>query len=240
MHDVTIIVPIHNERNAIDIVYQELVASLKNQPFTSEILFINDGSTDHSEEIFNRLGVRYISHFKNRGYGASIKTGAKNSESPYLCIMDCDSTYKAKDIPRLMSFVQEYPMVVGSRDVTLNPWLYIVGKRFICLLLQGFFGKPVDDINSGLRIIRRDVFQYYEPILCEGFSLTSSLTFAFLLDHRDIHYVPIEYHKRMSPSKIRRWSFTFCFIKAFIDVYRFHRQKLREARSHTPNASAAA
>ncbi len=116
MYDVTIIIPIYNERNAIEIVYQELIESLKNQPFTSEILFINDGSTDHPEDIFERLGVRAISHSQNLGYGASIKTGARNSESRYLCIMDCDNTYKAKDIPRLMVFAHNMCRLNITKD----------------------------------------------------------------------------------------------------------------------------
>lgn len=240
MTDVTVITPVFNERQVIETVYQDLKENLKNQPFTSEILFVNDGSADGSEEILERLGVRYVSHSQNLGYGAAIKTGARNSESKYVCIMDCDDTYRAKDIPRLMAFARDYPMVVGARDVRLNPRLYIFTKGFICWLLQALFGKRVDDINSGLRIIRRDSFQSYEPVLCDRFSLTSSLTFAFLLDGHNIQYVPIEYHKRVTPSKVRRGLFLFHFIKAFIEVYRFHLKKLREKRSNTDHAGATA
>ena len=107
----------------------------------------------------------------------------------------------------------------------------------MCKLLGFFFGKKVGDINSGLRVIRKDIFEYYVPMLCEGFSLTSSITYAFLLDGHSTHYVPIEYHKRMSPSKVRRWSFTYRFIKGYIDVYRYHRKMKHQKRSIVVPAS---
>jgi hypothetical protein len=86
------------------------------------------------------------------------------------------------------------------------------------------FGVPVRDINSGLRIIARDVFLHYAPAICDRFSLTSSITYGFLLDGRRIEYVPIEYRPRMGRTKVRPISYSRDFLKALATMRRFCRR----------------
>ena len=118
----TIIVPIYNDRESILSLSHEVEVALTDAPFPYRLLFVNDGSTDNPQEIFEEYGLDYISHETNRGYGAAIKTGVQHADSEFICIIDCDGTYAPKDIPGLMHYTDTNDMVVGARDSTHNPW----------------------------------------------------------------------------------------------------------------------
>jgi len=144
-------------------------------------------------------------------------------QASYFCIIDCDLTYQAKDILRLVPHMKDYPMVVGERDVRLNPPLYFMAKKFIHWLFKFRFGKAIKDINSGLRIIKTDVFRLYESAICDRFSLTSSLTYSFVLSGLPIRYVPIHYRKGIGKSQVRQLSFLADFIKGLLEVRKRHK-----------------
>jgi len=163
--DLTIVVPVYNDRESIVPLKTEIDAALAGAPFTWDVLFVDDGSTDGSREIFATHGLRFLSHSRNRGYGAAIKTGVRAADSEFVCIIDCDSTYDPRDLLRLMRFVPEYSVVVGARDPRRNAWPAYLGKGISCFLLGAVFGREVADINSGLRILRRATFEKYLPAL---------------------------------------------------------------------------
>jgi len=221
MKDLSIIIPVYNDRENILPVSRAINEALKNVPFTYEIIFVDDGSVDNPQEIFETHNLKYISHSQNRGYGAAIKSGVKDAKSEYVCIMDCDCTYPPSDIPELMKYVKDYPMVVGARDVRINPWLHKVSKRIVNFLLSSLFHRDVTDINSGLRIIKTNLFKELLPGIGDKFSLTSSLTYGLLLMNLPIKYVPIQYNKRKGTSKVKRFSFTKNFIQSIFRMRRF-------------------
>ena len=95
----TIIVPVYNDRESILSLSREIDEKLTGVPFDYHVLFVDDGSTDNPQEIFEQHGFDHISHKTNRGYGAAIKTGVQHADSEWICINDCDGTYAPKDIP---------------------------------------------------------------------------------------------------------------------------------------------
>ncbi len=221
MKKLSIIIPVYNDQQSILSEYDDIKKALSNVNYDYDILFVNDASDDNPEEVFKANQINYISHSENKGYGAAIKTGVKSTDSKYICITDCDGTYPAKEIPRLMEYAEEYPMVVGARDVKINPWLHKTAKRFVRFIVCKLFKREVTDINSGLRIIRREEFIKLMPGLCDRFSLTFSITYAFLLLKLPIKYIPIQYNKRVGESKVRRLSYIRDFSLSLIKMKRF-------------------
>ncbi len=227
----SIIIPVYNEQESILPMVLAVHDALKGTKISYEVLFINDGSTDNSKEIFNLHGIQFLSHDENRGYGASIKTGVGAAKGEYICIIDCDGTYPAKEIPGLMKYVGEAQMVVGARDIYQNRWLYYLAKRLSGFLLGVLFNRPIPDINSGLRIIRRDLFCQLLPLLGNRFSITSSLTYAFLLQGWNIKFCPVFYRPRIGTSKIK----TIPFIKDFFRSMLRVRRKYSELEKNCPS-----
>ncbi|NQU43256.1 glycosyltransferase family 2 protein, partial [bacterium] len=220
-NSLTIIVPVYNDKDSILQTKTRLEKVLSDQPFESRVLFVDDGSTDGARDLLREHGIDHVAHERNQGYGAAIKTGAQHVKTEFLAIIDCDGSYPPEEIPRLMECAPDYDMVVGARDVRINPPLHRMAKRVVCHVLTALFDQNVRDINSGLRIFRTKVFREYSPGLCDRFSLTSSVTYGFLLDKRPIKYLPIAYHKRVGESKVRRVSFTKSFLESLVVMRRF-------------------
>lgn len=224
MTRLSIVIPVYNDRDSILPTHQSLTKALEGAPFSWELLFVDDGSRDNPREILEANNLPFVQHETNKGYGAAIKTGVQNAKGEFVCIIDCDGTYPAAAILDLMKHADEYDQIVGARDVRINPPLHVFTKVIVCYLLSCLFGQNVRDINSGLRIFRREVFLQLMPGVGDRFSLTSSLTYGFLLQDIPIKYVPIEYYKRVGRSHVRRWSFTKQFCSSLTRMWRHHRR----------------
>ncbi|CAN5457022.1 hypothetical protein BH09SUM1_BH09SUM1_30910 [soil metagenome] len=221
MNELTVIVPVYNDRGSILSTFEALLAVQEKSGLRFDILFINDGSRDNPQEIFEQHNIPHINQPVNMGYGAAIKTGVASIATPWFCIVDCDQSYPIDRIPDLFPLGKEYDMVVGQRDVRKNPPLHVFAKVVVCYLLTTLFGQPVRDINSGMRVFRTDVFRVFLPGLRDRFSLTSSITYGFLLKKLPIRYEPIEYFKREGQSHVRRWSFTKEFLLSMTGMWRY-------------------
>lgn len=186
-----------------------------------EILMVDDGSTDGSDAAVRESGcdVRVIHHDRNRGYGAAIKTGARQAEHEWVLILDADGTYPPEEIRTLLRVLEEDPeaeMVVGRRNQTLatdGPFR-LMGKKILIGLANFLSGERIPDLNSGLRLMRKRSLTRYASLLPDGFSLTTSITLALMCSGAHVRYEPIEYRARTGKSKIRpvRDMYNFCVL----------------------------
>ena len=169
-----------------------------------EIIVINDGSRDRTGEIARTLPVRLIEHEITQGYGASLKDGLRVATGELVLIADADATYPLEEIPRLAADIGEFDMVVGARtgELVHIPLLRRIGKWIITQLAEYLSRTKIPDLNSGLRIFRKDIALRFLPMYPDGFSFTTTLTLAMLTNHYRVSFVPINYRKRMGKSSI--------------------------------------
>ena len=122
---ISIIVPAYNEEGAVAAVVAELVDQFGVGRLSAEyeILVIDDASSDFTGERAAAAGATVIRHHKNRGYGASIKTGLKNCRYETVVITDADSTYPARYIPELIELLEQQSLLALDRFVALVPQL---------------------------------------------------------------------------------------------------------------------
>ena len=113
--DVAIIIPAFNETAAVGPTVDRTRAAMAETPWTSEIIVVDDGSTDHTAEQATLHGARVIRFQDNRGYGAALKAGILASRSDYVLIVDADGTYPPEVMPALMAAMDGVDMVVGAR-----------------------------------------------------------------------------------------------------------------------------
>ena len=100
MVNVSIVIPAYNEQDSIEKTIQEIKEVLSKSKNKYEIIIVNDGSKDNTSEILKSIkNIIVINHPYNKGYGASIKTGIKNSKYDWILVIDSDGTYPIKDIP---------------------------------------------------------------------------------------------------------------------------------------------
>ncbi|NQU44561.1 glycosyltransferase family 2 protein [bacterium] len=204
---ISLIIPVHNEAGAIADTLRQAHAALTEVGCPFEIIVVDDGSTDGSVAALEESGVeaQLLRHSDNRGYGATLKTGFAAARYDWLAFVDADGSYPLSDLPRLIELTAEADMVVGERTEYDRHASYgrRLGKAILVPLANYLTGERIPDLNSGMRVVRKRLVERYWPLLPDGFSLTTTLTMAFLSAGWRVRWEPISFHKRQGRSKIR-------------------------------------
>lgn len=203
--DLAVILPAYDEVDGIEETLGRVQAVLSHLDCTSEVIVVDDGSTDGTREVAAKSGARVISHAVNRGYGAALKTGIQNTSAAAVLIMDADCTYRPEAILRLYALLDHADMVVGSRELTSSGvlWIRRPAKWILNHFASFLVGRHVPDLNSGQRVMKRDVLLKYLHLMPDGFSFTSTITLAMLANGHPVIYEPIDYDPRTGESKMR-------------------------------------
>lgn len=213
---ISVIIPVYNEENCIEEIVSKLQTILFDSDLSFEIIVVDDGSTDRSAEILQYVeGIKFLRHQQNIGYGGALKTGLKNAAGDIIVITDADGTYPNELIPGLIKEMSEFDMVVGARNLnSKNISLLRKPAKFILGKLANYLAETqIPDLNSGLRVFRKDrAFQFYR-LFPSGFSFTTTITLAMHCNGYKVKYVPIEYGKREGKSKIRPVRDTLNFLQ---------------------------
>jgi glycosyltransferase involved in cell wall biosynthesis len=212
---VSIVVPVFNEERAVLETVAELTRLKSQLPAGSELIFVDDGSTDASAERLATCGeIILLKHGRNRGYGASLKTGIRHASGEIIVITDADGTYPNVRIPELVQDMAEHDMVVGARigKGAKIPLVRRFPKWVLRTLANYLTGERIPDLNSGLRAFRRRTAMGYFPLISDGFSFTTTITLAMLSNGQRVRFVPIEYFRRSGTSKIRPIADTLNFL----------------------------
>jgi glycosyltransferase involved in cell wall biosynthesis len=202
---VTIVIPAFNEAGAIGPTLVEIEAVLREAGLEGEIVVVDDGSRDGTAaEVAKYPGVRLIQHSYNRGYGAALKTGIRQAQHNVIAITDADGTYPIKMLPRLIGEIGAYDMVVGARtgsEVHI-PFRRRPAKWALNRLADYLSGVEIPDLNSGMRVFKRDQVMDFFRLLPAGFSFTTTITLAMLTNDFNVVYIPVDYYQRTGQSKI--------------------------------------
>ena len=202
----SIIIPVFNEEKVIKKVIQEIKMVLRQQKIKAEIITVNDGSTDTSGKVLQKIkGIKIINHSRNQGYGASVKTGVLKAKNENIIIIDGDGTYPPQDIPLLIKNFADQDMIVGARTgkKIQEPFSRKIMKKILILLANYLINEKIPDLNSGLRLFKKEQFNRFLHLLPSGFSCTSTLTLSFLAHDLSVKFIPINYHHRVGKSKIK-------------------------------------
>jgi len=217
MAAVSIVIPAYNEEKGIRSTLTELKAVMAKQDMDYEIIVVDDGSADGTADaVRQHEQVRLVQHHSNRGYGAAIKTGIRQATHDWIGIIDADGTYPAAAVPLLLAEMDQYDMIVGARTATDIPLVRRPAKWFLARLAEYLAETKIPDLNSGLRLFKKEVALGYFNILPTKFSFTITITIAFLSDHYVVRFVPIPYHERKGKSKISPVQDTLNFIQLIL------------------------
>jgi glycosyltransferase involved in cell wall biosynthesis len=203
----TVVIPAYNEERGIGAVVSELRGTLGRSGIDAEILVVDDGSDDATADAAVGAGARVLRHRSNRGYGASLKTGIRAAAHDLIAITDADGTYPSEYLPEMFRQLQSADMIVGARigkSVSI-PLVRRPAKWLLNRLANYVSGAHIPDLNSGLRLFRRDVVAQYFAILPDQFSFTTTITMAMHCDHYAVRYISIDYRARTGKSKIVPW-----------------------------------
>jgi len=179
--NLSIFFPAYNEEDNIALMVKD---ALKIAPQVSEdfeIIVIDDGSSDRTAQVVREIAkefpqVRLVSHDKNRGYGAALKTGMDSATKDYIFYCDSDNQFDLSELPRLVDLIDEADLVIGYRLNRQDPWMRIVMARVYNLLVSIIFGLRVKDVDCGFKLFRRRILDQLPLTLrSKGYLLETAL-----------------------------------------------------------------
>ncbi len=214
---ITIVIPVFNEETAIGNVAAEIKSSLPvilntiKDIDNIEVIFVDDGSTDNSNEILSKAinglsEFKLIRHPKNCGYGAALKTGFANARGNIIVFYDGDNTFKLKNLvrPLRIYFNENLEMVSGNRFTSISkmPFIRKVGNKFYGTILRLLTNIKVLDPSSGIRIIDKEILLKKLYPLPDGLNFIIVLTTRALFNRVRSKEIQIPYEDRSGPSKL--------------------------------------
>ena len=159
MYDFTIIVPVYNEEDNLNRVEKELLAYTNMAIKKTEILFVNDGSTDKSQAMIESICAKneafgYISFKKNKGLSAAIKAGFDHVSTDLVGYIDSDLQTSPEDFNKLLEHVDTYDLVTGVRADRKDNFIKNMSSTIANSIRRGFTHDGMDDTGCPLKVLK--------------------------------------------------------------------------------------
>ena len=203
----SIIIPAYNEEATIEaIVHRVLAVDLGS--VEKEIIVVNDGSKDGTEQILKGLpAIRHISHERNAGKGAALTTGFQSATGDIIIIQDADLEYDPNDYAAVIRPIVDgrSDVVMGSRFILYKPKFigtrrspylsHYIGNMLITSVTNLLYGRRFTDYEGCYKAFRRTVVAV-TPIKARGFEFDNELICKLMRKGTRIVEVPIHYTPR--------------------------------------------
>jgi glycosyltransferase involved in cell wall biosynthesis len=196
----SILIPSFNEANTITTIISEL-KKINLKKIKLEIIVINDASTDKTlKKIKNISQIKVISHKKNQGKGAAIRTGLNQATGDYVLIQDADLEYDPKDIINLINPILEgkAEVVYGSRFLGPHKnmlFWHFLGNKFLSLTTNILYNTTLSDMEVCYKLIPSKLIKSFN-LKSNRFGFEPEVTAKILKQKIRIYEVPISYSGR--------------------------------------------
>jgi glycosyltransferase involved in cell wall biosynthesis len=197
----SVIVPVFNERNTVvEVVRRMRTVEL---PVDREIVLVDDGSDDGTRAVLPQLGdstVRVVTHPRNRGKGAAVRTGLESITGDLVIIQDADLEYDPEDWPKLLAPVLKgrAQVVYGSRFTGERRnmlFMHWVGNRFLSFVTNILYNTTLSDMETGYKLFDRRVLDGID-LRADRFEFEPEVTAKVLRQKIRIYEVPISHAGR--------------------------------------------
>jgi glycosyltransferase involved in cell wall biosynthesis len=225
----SVIIPVYNERQTVAEIIRRVRAV--PVPLVLDVVVVDDASTDGTDKVLSLLQdstVRVISHERNQGKGAAIRTALRYAQGDLVLIQDADLEYDPDDWPRLLDPVLKHKaaVVYGSRftgerkNMLVLHW---IGNRFLSLVTNVLYRSTLSDMETCYKLFDRRVLEGI-TLVSDRFDFEPEITAKVLRHGYRIYEVPISYAGR-EPDEGKKitWRDGFGALRALI---RFRFSKL--------------
>jgi glycosyltransferase involved in cell wall biosynthesis len=165
-YDLSIVIPLYNEEESLPELISWIDRVVKLEKLETEVILIDDGSTDSSWEIIRQLQAEYpiikaIKFRRNYGKSAGLNAGFRKASGKLVMTMDADLQDSPDEIPLLITFLteNEFDLVSGWKKVRHDPVSKTWPSKLFNRVTQQMSGIELNDFNCGLKIYRREVIK---------------------------------------------------------------------------------
>lgn len=169
--DISVVVPLYNEDESLPELYAWITSVMAANKFSYEVIFVNDGSTDNSWDVIERLSandpehVRGIKFRRNYGKSPALFCGFEMAKGDVVITMDADLQDSPDEIPELYRMIKEdgYDLVSGYKQKRYDPLSKTIPTKLFNATARKVSGiKNLHDFNCGLKAYRKDVIKNIE------------------------------------------------------------------------------
>lgn len=207
----TIIIPVYNEEDNLFRVELELSKYIKNCPIQADVLFVNDGSSDNSQNLIEDICSKdplfsFIQFKENRGLSAAIKAGFDHVNSDLVGYIDSDLQTSPADFNLLLSEIDEFDLVTGVRSNRKDSFVKNMSSTIANGIRRAFTNDGMDDTGCPLKVIKTE----YAKRIPMFNGLHRFLPAMILLQDGKIKQVPIQHYPRIAgEAKYHLWNRLF-------------------------------
>lgn len=203
---ISLVLPAYNEeKNIIN-----AIEDFQKLKIIDEIIVVDNNSKDKTAELARKKGAIVIKEIQ-QGYGYAIRRGLKEALGDYIILSEPDGTFAALDTLRLLSYIDHYDMVTGTRtnpryftkNANMGPFLRF-GNIFVAKVMQKLYGLPaISDCGCTFRILKKQLASKLLPKFAVGGQhFLSELVVLTSLEKGTIYEMPVHYRERIGASKI--------------------------------------
>src|SRR5437588_10170444 len=207
---ISVVIPAFNEAVRIGDTLAVTIAYLEKESPTSEVIVVNDGSTDSTGEVIrtvsavpSSVAVRLLENFPNRGKGAAVRTGLSSATKPIGVFFDADLSTPIDELPKIVEPIArgEVDIAFGSRALdrkligNRQPWRREQGGRVFNLVVRVATGLPFWDTQCGFKAFRMDVFlPILESAKTDGFGFDVELLYLARKANLRMREIPVRWN----------------------------------------------
>ena len=203
----SIVIPAYNEEENLPVLMKEIQEVFANQPKPSEIIFVNDGSTDRTLEImltiksqYRNFPVRVLSLDRKHGLSAALDAGFRKATGEIVVSLDADLQNDPADIPKLLEKLPEYDVVIGIRARRQDPFVKKISSKLANVIRDFALREHWRDTGCTLKAYRRSflgklkLFDGLHRFLPTLLQMEQARIFEVEVNHRQRIYGKSKYH----------------------------------------------
>ena len=200
MAELSVLIPVYNEERTLE----RLLDAVEERPEVSELVIVDDGSTDATPEILRARDFKgkaqIIRHERNRGKGAALRTAIAAATGDVALVQDADLEYDPAEFPLLLAPIERgrAEVVYGSRSFAAHSaysFWFVIGNKLVTLWTNVLFNSYLSDMETCYKLMPLSVWRSLD-LQSDGFDIEPEITAKLLKSGRRIYEVPISYAAR--------------------------------------------
>lgn len=243
---VSVVFPVHNESFIIEQTIRNYISELSGRVPDLEIVVAEDGSTDDTKAIVERLAeelpIKVFLSDERKGYQRAVIDAISHATRPWLFIVDSDYQFAAIDFWRLEPHRRTADIILGMKSPRKDPFYRVFLSAGYNFLMRLFLDVPYRDMDTGFRLIRREVADKISPrVRHMSFFTAEFVVRAHHAGYRIVEVPVRHYARKIGSTTIFFISSLFWIsLKQFVGIFRIRSELRAEAAGETSQEGTAA